>query len=163
MDTFQSATPFEHKVFSDVVLCKQFVSGSGELLISAPPGVTIVNGQLTPALTATQAGDASLRSTVVLSGQVINQGVIPINIYAEGNTTPIVHNAELPWHDIVECACCNPGNKIVKENFTVRGFSVAGITINGLPFIYIIATFDYCFLCTQERILTIKASESCGQ
>lgn len=157
--TFQNATPFAHDVLSDVVLCSQSVSGSANVLIAAPGGVTLVNGVLTPAVTVVAAGPATLLSTVVTHGQVINQGTIPVNIFVAGVTAPIP--AQIPWTDTVACSCCNPGDDITKTNFTVSGIAVSGVVVSGTLFLSITAAFSYCFICSQRRVLTVLATEGC--
>lgn len=161
MATFQTSAPYERQVLADVVVCRQLVTGSAELTIPAPASVTINDeGQLVPVLTVVQSAPAELRNTVVLNGQIINNGVLTVNVFAEGVLTPILQNIEVPWNDVVLCGSCRSADEIIKENFAVRGFAISGVTINGTLYLIITAAYDYLFICTQKQLISVLASDN---
>ena len=155
---------FDQVVKIPLVICQKFEQEFGEITISAPVGVTInpLTGELTPAVTVRIAGSPILRTATVIPDKIINQGVIPVNVFVAGITLPVIQGLEVPFEGIIDCPGSRPGDIVQKHDFQIEGVSVSGVTVLlPIPGVNLIikVVFKFCLVVASTRLLKVNAAE----
>lgn len=156
---------FHQKVKVPKVICTKHVQEIGDLIIPAPSGITLdVNtGLLNVIVSLELARTPQLRNVSLLSGKVINQGVVPVRLLVDNKV--VIKLLEIPFQGIVECPGVAPGDFVQNHDVQVEGFSVSSVqllAVDGVTLtlnLILKVVLEMCISVASERILKVNAAE----
>lgn len=163
--TCASTSQFEQRIKVPLVIGQQLVQEFGDITIPAPPGVVMdpSTGRLEPAVSLTLIGVPQFRALDVFPGKVVNQGVVPASLSANG--VVILQLLEIPFQGVVDIPGAMPGDIVQKHDIQVEGFSIAPVQLldsgtNLLVLNLVLkAVLKMCIIVARETVLKVNAVE----
>lgn len=140
------------------VLCRALVQEEGDVTIPAPAGVVDLTN-----VTVEPAGPPEIRSTTVLPGKVVNQGVVPVQVSVAG--VVVIQRLEVPFQGTFECPGAQPGDVVQKHDLRVAGIDVALVQVLGpdgitqIPSLRIKVVVRACVIVAREVLFLVNAAE----
>ena len=103
------------------------------------------------------------RSIVQEEGEVVNQGVVPVQVSVAG--VVVIQRLEVPFQGTFDCPGAQPGDSVQKHDLRTAGINVALIQVLGpdgvtqIPSLSIKVIVRLCIIVARETLFLVNAAE----
>ncbi|MHB8182514.1 MAG: hypothetical protein ACYDDN_01965 [Candidatus Desulforudaceae bacterium] len=157
---------FDQNIKVPRVIGQQIVQEFGDVTIPAPAGVVMdpTTGLLEVPVFLIPVAEPQIRVVQVFPGKVINQGVVPVSLCANG--VVLIKLLEIPFQGVVEVSEALPGDIVQKHDIKVEGFSIAPVqlleTDTNLLVLNLIlkVVLRTCIIVARESVMKVNAAET---